>query len=125
MDRKAILSAIWIFSPWIILQAMSTLKQKRIQRRTELEQKAGFLRLICQSLTRKMQAETAYHDLLKYLCKENEMRGLQQAAFHLNCSSRHLQRLMNQYEKEGIVIKIGKGAYKLVTETAPDSLIQI
>lgn len=33
------------------------------ENRTELEQKAGFLRLICQSLTRKMQAETAYHDL--------------------------------------------------------------
>ena len=104
------------------------------ENRTELEQNAGFLRLICESLTRKMQALTTIDAVpaclrqrimtyMKYLCKGNEMRGLQQAAFHLNCSSRHLQRLMNQYEREGIVIKTGKGAYKLVTETAPDSLI--
>ena len=50
---------------------------------------------------------------MKYKCGNGELRGLQQAAFHLNCSARQLQRILNQYEAEGKVEKIGKGAYRL------------
>ena len=51
---------------------------------------------------------------MKYKCSKEELKGLQQAAFHLNCSARQLQRILNQYEADGIVTKTGKGAYKLV-----------
>ena len=50
---------------------------------------------------------------MKYKCNKGELKGLQQAAFHLNCSARQLQRILNQYESDGIVIKTGKGTYKL------------
>lgn len=51
---------------------------------------------------------------MQYRCGGNELRGLERAAFHLNCSSRQLQRILNQYEADGIVKKIGKGSYRLV-----------
>lgn len=51
---------------------------------------------------------------MKYKCK-GELKGLQQAAFHLNCSTRQLQRILNQHEADGIVVKTGKGAYKLAS----------
>ena len=51
-----------------------------------------------------------------YRCRGNELRGLGQAAFHLNCSSRQLQRILSRYESEGIVMKIGKGAYRLIQQ---------
>ena len=53
---------------------------------------------------------------VKYMrckCSVNEVKGVQQAAFHLNCSSRQLQRILNQYADSGIVTKIGKGSYRL------------
>ena len=37
---------------------------------------------------------------------------LESGGFYLNCSTRQLKRIFNQYEAEGIVIKIGKGVYK-------------
>ena len=91
----------------------------------KLLQNVRFLRLICKSFTNKMEALTtidaAPADLkqriltyMEYRCSSNEIRGLQQAAFHLNCSPRQLQRILNQYEEEGVVVKIGKGSYKLL-----------
>ena len=50
---------------------------------------------------------------MKYKCANGELKGLQQAAFHLNCSARQLQRILNQYQADGIIIKTGKGAFKL------------
>ncbi len=83
-----------------------------------------FLQLVCESLTQKMESITTLDAApaslkqrvliyMKYKCK-GELKGLQQAAFHLNCSARQLQRILNQHEAEGIVVKTGKGAYKLV-----------
>lgn len=83
-----------------------------------------FLQLVCESLTRKMESATTLDAAsaslkqrvliyMKYKCK-GELKGLQQAAFQLNCSARQLQRILNQYEADGIVTKTGKGAYKLV-----------
>lgn len=87
-----------------------------------------FLQLICESLTRKMESITKLDAApaslkqrvliyMKYKCSQGELKGLQQAAFHLNCSSRQLQRILNQYEADGTVIKTGKGAYKLTAAT--------
>ncbi len=84
-----------------------------------------FLQLVCESLTRKMESVTTLDAApaslkqrvliyMKYKCSKGELKGLQQAAFHLNCSARQLQRILNQYEADGIVTKTGKGAYKLV-----------
>lgn len=82
-----------------------------------------FLQLICESLTQKMESVTTLDAApaslkqrvlvyMKYKCK-GELKGLQKAAFHLNCSARQLQRILNQHEADGIVTKTGKGAYKL------------
>lgn len=84
-----------------------------------------FLQLICASLTQKMESITTIDAApvslkqrvliyMEYKCSKGELKGLQQAAFHLNCSARQLQRILNQYEDDGIVTKTGKGAYKLV-----------
>lgn len=82
-----------------------------------------FLQLICESLTQKMESVTTLDAApaslkqrvlvyMKYKCK-GELKGLQKAAFHLNCSARQLQRILNQHVADGIVTKTGKGAYKL------------
>lgn len=87
-----------------------------------------FLQLVCESLTQKMESVTTLDAApaslkqrvliyMKYKCSKKELKGLQQAAFHLNCSARQLQRILNQYEADGIVTKTGKGAYKLVNSS--------
>lgn len=84
-----------------------------------------FLQLICESLTHKIEFITTIDaapaslkqrvlTYMKYKCADGELKGLQQAAFHLNCSSRQLQRILNQHQDSGIVIKTGKGTYKLI-----------
>ncbi len=96
------------------------------ENREVLLQNSSFLCLICESLTRKMQSLTTIAaspaDLrqrvltyMRYMCVDGEVRGLQQAAFRLNCSPRQLQRIFNQYEAEGNVVKIGKGDYRLTS----------
>lgn len=83
-----------------------------------------FLQLICESLTHKMEYVTTIDaaptslkqrvlTYMKYKCIRGELKGVQQAAFHLNCSTRQLQRILNQHEADGTVTKTGKGAYKL------------
>lgn len=83
-----------------------------------------FLQLLCRCLTEKMEAVTTLEaapstlkervlTYMKYKCAGGELKGLQNAAFHLNCSSRQLQRILNQYEREGVVEKTGKGSYRL------------
>jgi signal-transduction protein with cAMP-binding, CBS, and nucleotidyltransferase domain len=96
--------------------------------KSALLENCRFLQLICESLTQKMESITAIdaapanlkqHVLtyMKYKCGGGELRGLQQAAFQLNCSTRQLQRILNQYEVDGIVIKTGKGTYRLTNST--------
>lgn len=83
-----------------------------------------FLQLVCESLIQKMESITTLGAApaslkqrvliyMKYKCRKGELKGLQQAAFHLNCSTRQLQRILNQHEADGIVTKTGKGIYKL------------
>ena len=95
------------------------------ENKAEMLDNIGFLRLICSSLTRKMQQRTTLEAVpvslkervlsyMKYRCPCNELKGIEQTASRLNCSSRQLQRILNKYETDGVVMKIGKGAYKLV-----------
>lgn len=83
-----------------------------------------FLQLVCESLTRKMEATTTLDaapatlkqrvlTYMQYKCGSEGLKGVEQAAFRLNCSARQLQRILNQYEAEGVVKKCGKGAYRL------------
>lgn len=88
---------------------------------------AAFLRVLAESLTRKMAAITmkdaaqpslreralAY---MRYKCEGGKLKGVESAAFHLHCSPRQLQRILNALEREGLVRKVGKGAYSLMAQ---------
>ncbi len=102
----------------VICLALSVESSKNV-----LLENCRFLQLVCESLTQKMESITTLDAApaslrqrvlvyMKYKCK-GELKGLQRAAFHLNCSARQLQRILNQHEADGIVVKTGKGAYKL------------
>lgn len=96
--------------------------------RGALLENCQFLQLVCESLTQKMESITTFDTApaslkqrvliyMKYKCGKGELKGLQQAAFHLNCSTRQLQRILNQHESDGIVMKTGKGTYKLAVSS--------
>ncbi len=84
-----------------------------------------FLILICNSLSAKIGAITAMDatpaslterviSYMKYKCNDRTLKGIEQTAFHLHCSARQLQRVMNQCEASRLVRKLGKGTYQLV-----------
>ena len=84
----------------------------------------GFLALICNSLSTKIGTMTTIEAVpaslteramsyMKYKCDYGTLKGVERAAFHLHCSARQLQRVLNQSESAGLVKKIGKGTYKL------------
>lgn len=83
-----------------------------------------FLQLICSSLTQKLEAITKLDaapatlkqrvlTYMQYKCENGQLAGVEKAAFRLNCSARQLQRILNQYEAEGVVKKLGKGLYQI------------
>ncbi len=84
-----------------------------------------FLQLICNSLSSKIGAMTIIDaapasltervmSYMKYKCSDKTLKGVEQAAFHLHCSARQLQRILNQREASGSVKKLGKGTYRLI-----------
>ncbi len=84
-----------------------------------------FLQLICSSLSAKIGTITTIDaapsslservmSYMKYKCKDKTLKGIEQAAFHLHCSARQLQRILTQKEDAGLVRKLGKGTYKLL-----------
>lgn len=84
-----------------------------------------FLELICSSLSAKIGTMTAIDaspaslaervmSYMKYKCSDGTLKGIEQAAFHIHCSARQLQRILNQSETAGLVKKLGKGTYKLM-----------
>lgn len=95
--------------------------------RDTLLNNAAFLRVLAESLIRKMAAITmkdaaqpslreralAY---MRYKCEDGKLKGVESAAFHLHCSPRQLQRILNALEQEGLVRKVGKGAYNLMEQ---------
>jgi CRP-like cAMP-binding protein len=85
----------------------------------------NFLELICYSLSAKIGTMTTIDaapssltervlSYMKYKCKDKTLKGIEKAAFHLHCSARQLQRILNQSESAGLVKKLGKGTYKLM-----------
>lgn len=56
--------------------------------------------------------ERAYSYML-YKCEDQRHKGVEKAAFHLHCSPRQLQRILNYFVKNGTARKIGKGTYEL------------
>lgn len=85
-----------------------------------------FLLLICNSLAAKIGAITTIDaapaslterviSYMQYKSNNKTLKGIEQAAFHLHCSTRQLQRILNQSETTGLVKKIGKGTYQLTT----------
>lgn len=83
-----------------------------------------FLQLICSSLSAKIGAMAAFDaapasltervlSYMKYKCDDETLKGIEEAAFHLHCSARQLQRILNQGEAAGVVKKLGKGTYRL------------
>lgn len=92
--------------------------------REALLNSAAFLRVVAESLTGKMAAITmkdaAQPSLpervcafLRYKCENGRFKGVENAAFHLHCSPRQLQRVLNALERDGVVSKCGKGTYEL------------
>lgn len=95
--------------------------------RDTLLSNAPFLRVLAESLARKMATITmkdaaqpslreralAY---MRYKCEGGKLKGVESAAFHLHCSPRQLQRILNALEREGLVIKVGKGTYDLMAQ---------
>ena len=84
-----------------------------------------FLILICNSLSAKIGAIAAMDAIpasltervisyMKYKCNDRTLKGIEQTAFHLHCSARQLQRVLNQCEASGLVRKLGTGTYQLV-----------
>ncbi len=84
-----------------------------------------FLILICSSLSAKIREITAMDatpasltervlSYMEYKCSDRTLKGIERTAFHLHCSSRQLQRVLNQCEASGLVKKTGKGTYSLV-----------
>ena len=87
---------------------------------------ASFLRIISESLCSKIEILTKIDaeptslterviSYMKYKCESGILKGIEQAAFQLNYSSRQLQRIMNKCEDEGKVKKIAKGTYQLLS----------
>ena len=54
---------------------------------------------------------------MRHKCPSGMLKGLEREAFHLHCSARQLQRILNQLEQQGKVVKTGKGAYRLTMES--------
>ncbi len=84
-----------------------------------------FLALICSSLSAKIGAMTTMDaapssltdrvmSYMRYKCEDQTLKGIGQAAFQLHCSTRQLQRILNQSEAAGLVQKLGKGTYRLL-----------
>lgn len=83
---------------------------------------ADFLQLIAATLANKIRSITNTDaapsslserilNYMKFKCDNHILSGIEKTAFRLHCSPRQLQRILNQFEKNNIVTKIGKGRY--------------
>lgn len=94
------------------------------ENREDLLKNAELMRLLAQSLTMKMEAILLQNtdstlrervlSFIRYRCPDRCLRGVERAAFQLHCSPRQLQRILNDFERDGAVRKIGKGSYLLI-----------
>ena len=51
---------------------------------------------------------------MNYKYDDRSFKEIEKMSFQLHCPARQLQRIMNEFEKQGAVKKTGKGAYKLI-----------
>ena len=51
---------------------------------------------------------------MNYKYDDRSFKGIEKMSFQLHCPARQLQRIMNEFEKQEVVKKPGKGAYKLI-----------
>ena len=51
---------------------------------------------------------------MTYISKDKTIKGIEKTAYQLHCSSRQLQRVLNDLETSGTVRKVGKGSYELL-----------
>ena len=93
------------------------------EHREELMKNAEFLRVLAGSLARKMEHVTMQdaaqaslkervYAYMVYKC-DGRLKGVEHAAFRLHCSPRQLQRILNDFVRDGIAVKTGKGTYEL------------
>ena len=101
--------------------------------RSILRKDPVFLSFLLTAVTDKLSMATAYllepEDLRErtvYYIEHSDhrtMKGVASAASYLHCSKRQLLRILKDLQQEGLIIKTGKGEYKLIQTTAsiPDS----
>ena len=51
---------------------------------------------------------------MTYISEDKAIKGIEKTAYQLHCSSRQLQRILNDLEISGTVRKVGKGSYVLL-----------
>lgn len=95
------------------------------ENRDYLFQNNQFLRMVCRNMSVKLSAITMRDaassslaervwNYMNYKCDDRSFKGIEKMSFQLHCSARQLQRIMNEFEKQGVAKKAGKGAYKLI-----------
>ncbi len=71
----------------------------------------------------EVPAVSVEEKLIQYMQKEctgNVLKGIEHASMRLQCSRRHLQRVLKNLCGQGRIIKTAKGTYQLVLETKED-----
>ena len=90
----------------------------------QLLNNVDFLRLVSGVMAKKIAAITNSDALpcslrervlnyIQYKCS-GKLKGVEKASMYLHCSSRQLQRILNDFEAQGQLKKIGKGQYQLI-----------
>ena len=90
-----------------------------------LLENAIFLRMLAKTLSERVKfialQDAAPSSLservisyMSYISESKSINGVEKTAYQLHCSSRQLQRILNDLEKSGTIKKIGKGSYELV-----------
>lgn len=86
-----------------------------------------FLRLVCRNAAEKLSAammrdavssslSERVWNYMQFKCENGILKGLEKTAFQLHCSERQLQRIMNGFEANDMVKKIGKGTYQITRD---------
>ena len=111
-----------------VTQKLTCLAFSTLENREALLNNAAFLRMIAESLVRIVETLTMknaaqpslrerLYAYMVYKCEGGRLKGVEKAAFHLHCSPRQLQRILNDFVRDGVARKTGKGAYELCPGT--------
>lgn len=109
----------------VLAEAISpllTIAIDTVQYKDKLLHNIAFLQLTATTLANKISAMTNADvapsslserilDHMRSKCDDHILSGIEKTAFRLHCSPRQLQRILNQFEKDNVVTKIGKGRY--------------